>query len=27
VYAERDSTGTVWIGGDTVTCIAGEVWL
>lgn len=27
VYVERDSTGTVWIGGDTVTCIAGEVWL
>ena len=24
VYVERDGTGTVWIGGDAVTCIEGQ---
>jgi PhzF family phenazine biosynthesis protein len=27
VFAERDAGGQVWIGGDTVTCIRGEVLL
>jgi predicted PhzF superfamily epimerase YddE/YHI9 len=27
VFAERDDGGQVWIGGDTVTCIRGEVLL
>ncbi|QFZ81814.1 PhzF family phenazine biosynthesis isomerase [Variovorax paradoxus] len=27
VYIERDSDGTVWVGGDAVTCIDGHVTL
>ena len=27
VHVERDDTGTIWVGGDTVTCIHGEVRL
>jgi PhzF family phenazine biosynthesis protein len=27
VYAERDTSGQVWIGGDVVTCVRGEVQL
>ncbi|WP_326822762.1 PhzF family phenazine biosynthesis protein [Streptosporangium sp. NBC_01639] len=26
-YISRDPDGTIWVGGDTVTCIAGEVEL
>jgi PhzF family phenazine biosynthesis protein len=25
VYVERDADGTIWVGGGTVTCIAGNV--
>jgi PhzF family phenazine biosynthesis protein len=27
VHIERDADGTVWVGGDSVTCINGEVTL
>jgi predicted PhzF superfamily epimerase YddE/YHI9 len=27
VYIERDSDGRVWVGGDAVTCIDGQVTL
>ena len=27
VYIERDSDGTVWVGGDAVTCVDGHVTL
>lgn len=27
VHVERDATGTIWIGGDSVTCIDGTVTL
>ena len=27
VHVERDADGTVWIGGDCVTCIDGSVTL
>jgi PhzF family phenazine biosynthesis protein len=27
VYIEQDSTGQVWVGGDSVTCIQGQVTL
>jgi PhzF family phenazine biosynthesis protein len=27
IYIERDAQGEVWVGGDSVTCIAGEVTL
>jgi PhzF family phenazine biosynthesis protein len=27
VYIEQDSTGQVWVGGDSVTCIRGQVTL
>jgi PhzF family phenazine biosynthesis protein len=27
VHVERDAGGTVWVGGDSVTCIDGTVWL
>jgi PhzF family phenazine biosynthesis protein len=27
IYIERDAQGQVWVGGDSVTCIAGEVAL
>ena len=27
VYVRRDTDGQVWIGGDSVTCIKGEVLL
>jgi PhzF family phenazine biosynthesis protein len=27
VHVSRDATGQVWVGGDVVTCIAGEVTL
>lgn len=27
VHIERDDTGTLWVGGDTVTCIQGEARL
>jgi PhzF family phenazine biosynthesis protein len=27
VYVSRDEDGTIWVGGGTVTCIAGEVEL
>jgi PhzF family phenazine biosynthesis protein len=27
VHVERDAGGTIWVGGGTVTCIAGEVEL
>jgi PhzF family phenazine biosynthesis protein len=27
VHVERDAQGTVWIGGDAVSCIRGEVTL
>jgi PhzF family phenazine biosynthesis protein len=27
VHVSRDGDGTIWVGGDTVTCIAGEVEL
>jgi PhzF family phenazine biosynthesis protein len=25
VYVERDDDGTIWVGGGTVTCVAGEI--
>jgi PhzF family phenazine biosynthesis protein len=25
VHVDRDGDGTVWVGGDTVTCVAGEI--
>jgi PhzF family phenazine biosynthesis protein len=27
VHLHRDADGQVWVGGDSVTCISGEVWL
>lgn len=27
VHIQRDADGTIWVGGDSVTCIAGEVAL
>ena len=27
VFVERDAQGQVWIGGDVVACIAGQVQL
>ena len=27
VHVERDADGTVWIGGDSVTCVDGQVRL
>jgi PhzF family phenazine biosynthesis protein len=27
VYVQRDEAGTIWIGGDSVTCIEGQVLL
>ena len=27
VHLHRDPDGQVWVGGDSVTCISGEVWL
>jgi predicted PhzF superfamily epimerase YddE/YHI9 len=27
VYLERDSSGQVWVGGESVTCIDGSVTL
>ena len=27
VYLQRDAAGQVWVGGDSVTCISGEVTL
>jgi predicted PhzF superfamily epimerase YddE/YHI9 len=27
VYVTRDADGTIWVGGGTITCIAGEVEL
>ncbi len=27
VHVERDGDGTIWVGGDTVTCVSGEVQL
>jgi PhzF family phenazine biosynthesis protein len=27
VHLEQDETGTVWVGGGTVTCVSGEVVL
>jgi hypothetical protein len=27
VHVSRDNDGTIWVGGGTVTCIAGEVML
>ena len=27
VYIEQDAAGQVWVGGDSVTCITGEVTL
>jgi PhzF family phenazine biosynthesis protein len=27
VYLDQDETGTVWVGGGTVTCVSGEVVL
>jgi len=27
VHVERDDTGTIWVGGGTVTCVSGEVEL
>jgi PhzF family phenazine biosynthesis protein len=26
VHLERDASGQVWVGGHSVTCIAGEQW-
>ena len=25
IYVERDADGTIWVGGDTVTCVQGTV--
>ncbi len=25
IFVERDDKGTIWIGGHSVTCIAGEI--
>ena len=25
IHIERDADGTIWVGGDTVTCIRGTV--
>jgi predicted PhzF superfamily epimerase YddE/YHI9 len=25
IHVSRDGEGTVWVGGDTVTCISGSV--
>jgi predicted PhzF superfamily epimerase YddE/YHI9 len=27
VFIEHDAQGQVWVGGDTVTCISGDVHL
>ena len=27
VFIERDASGTVWVGGESVSCISGQVWL
>ena len=27
VQVEQDATGQVWVGGDTVSCVQGQVWL
>jgi PhzF family phenazine biosynthesis protein len=27
VHLHREADGQVWVGGDSVTCISGEVWL
>jgi len=27
VHIERDSDGTIWVGGDAVTCVDGHVTL
>ena len=27
IYLERDADGTIWVGGDSVTCIQGQVTL
>jgi predicted PhzF superfamily epimerase YddE/YHI9 len=27
VHVSRDAEGTIWVGGETVTCLAGEVEL
>ena len=27
VHVQRDADGQVWVGGDTVTCISGQVRL
>jgi PhzF family phenazine biosynthesis protein len=27
VFIERESSGTIWVGGESVTCIQGQVQL